>query len=50
MVIVEVDESVVGDGALTVGGPRSDVGPFLEQDVVEAFDAPMFVKGAAVAR
>jgi hypothetical protein len=38
VVIVEVHEPVVGVGALAVGAPGPDVGPFLEQDAVEALD------------
>ncbi len=50
VVIVEVDETVVGERALPVGGPGADVGPFLDQDPMEALDAPMFVKPARVVR
>jgi len=36
--IVVVQEAPVGVGALGFAGPGSDVGPFLEQGAVEAFD------------
>ena len=42
VVIVEVDERVVAGVALGLGGPGADVGPFLEQDPVEALDALPF--------
>jgi hypothetical protein len=38
VVIVEVDEPVVGEGAMAAGGPWPDVGPFRGQDPVETFD------------
>jgi hypothetical protein len=38
VMVVEVGEPVVGAGALLVGAPGSDVGPFFEQDPVEPFD------------
>src|SRR3954452_21338574 len=38
VLIVEVDEPVVGGGALPVATPVTDVCPFLEQDAVEPFD------------
>jgi hypothetical protein len=46
VVIVEVDESVVSVGALSVGGPGADVGPFFEQDAVEAFDLAVGLRAA----
>ena len=44
VVIVEVDESVVGGVPFGVGVPGPDVSPFLKEDAVEAFDLP-FVCG-----
>jgi hypothetical protein len=38
MVIVEVDEVLVVVRSYAVGVPVADVGPFFEQDSVEAFD------------
>ena len=38
MLTVEVDELVLAGAAFFLRGPRSDVGPFLQQDLVVSLD------------